>query len=110
LQSGRYTGEPRQIAYAIAGVPELAWRTSLDRGTKNPSSLRITLPAFADHIRRHNPKCLKALIRTGTTPETLRLLRSCCEECRRLAAKPERVRRALQIGNVQGGYEPLAAP
>ena len=40
LHSGRYTGDPRQIAYAMAGVPKLAWRTSLDRGVKAPSAPR----------------------------------------------------------------------
>ena len=34
LMSGRYTGQPIQIANAIAGVPELSWRSSLDRGSK----------------------------------------------------------------------------
>jgi len=39
LMSGRYTGQPIQIANAIAGVPELSWRSSLDRGSKILSSL-----------------------------------------------------------------------
>ena len=39
LMSGRYTGQPIQIANAIAGVPELSWRSSLDRGSKIPNPL-----------------------------------------------------------------------
>jgi hypothetical protein len=31
----------RQIANAMAGVPKLKWRTSLDRCAKNPSSYRV---------------------------------------------------------------------
>lgn len=31
----------RQIANAMAGVPKLKWRTSLDRCSKNPSSYRV---------------------------------------------------------------------
>lgn len=31
----------RQIANAMAGVPRLKWRTSLDRCSKHPSSLRV---------------------------------------------------------------------
>jgi len=98
LQSGRYKGEPRQIAYAMAGVPELTWRSSLDYCTKNPSRLHIALPAFMDHIRRHNDLCLKSLLQDGATPENLRRLRRCCAECRHLAEKPERVVEALQEG------------
>jgi hypothetical protein len=37
LESGRYKGKPLQIANAIAGVPEMTWRSSLDRGTKYTS-------------------------------------------------------------------------
>jgi|GEM_PF-3594373 len=98
LESGRYKGEPRQIAYAMAGVPEITWRSSLDYCTKNPSPLHITLPAFRDHIRRHRPPCLQSLLKDGITPENLKSLRNCCDECRRFAAKPERVVRALKEG------------
>ncbi len=38
LNSGRYSGETRQIADAMAGVPEMKWRSSLDLGTKTPSN------------------------------------------------------------------------
>lgn len=31
----------RQIANAMAGVPRLKWRTSLDRCSQNPSSIRV---------------------------------------------------------------------
>ena len=31
----------RQIANAMAGVPELKWRTSLDKCSKNPSPMRV---------------------------------------------------------------------
>ena len=41
LNSGRYKGEPRQIANAMAGVPKIMWRTSLDVGTKHPSTLAV---------------------------------------------------------------------
>jgi len=100
LQSGRYKGEPRQIAYAMAGLPQLTWRSSLDYCNRNPSPLPINLAAFADHIRRHSPKCFDALQTDGPTPQNLRLLRTCCEDCRRLATRPDRVSRALQVGCV----------
>ncbi len=89
LHSGRYTGEPRQIAYASAGLPELRWRSSLDWGNKNPSPLPIHPPAFVDHIRRHNPLCLEVLEREGVTPQVLKLLKTCCVECKRLAKKSD---------------------
>jgi len=34
LQNRRYTGKPKQIADAMAGVPELSWRRSMDRCTR----------------------------------------------------------------------------
>lgn len=95
LNSGRYRGEPRNIAYAMAGLPELKWRSSLDWGMKNPSPLHIAPAAFADHIRRHNPACWSVLASHGVTQDTLKLLRKCCAECKRLATKPERVQKAL---------------
>jgi hypothetical protein len=98
LQSGRYKGEPRQIAYAMAGVPKMAWRSSLDACTKRPSRLHINLPAFKDHIRRHNPKLLRTLVADGATAANLRQLAKHCEECRRLAAKPGQVEKALREG------------
>jgi hypothetical protein len=39
LNRDRYKGEPRQIANAMAGVPEMKCRSSLDLGTKHPSLL-----------------------------------------------------------------------
>jgi hypothetical protein len=99
LKSGRYIGEPRQIAYALAGRPEMKWRSSsFDYCTKNPSPQPINLPAFVDHIRRRNPNCLKSLLVDGVTDENRKLLKSYCVECRRLAAKPEWIKRALQEG------------
>lgn len=97
MRSGRYRGEPRQLAYAMAGLPELSWRSSLDYGTKHPSSLRICLPTFADHIRRHNPRCLEAFEREGVNEVTVKLLRPCCEDCRKLSWKANRVRDALKF-------------
>jgi len=41
----------RQIANAMAGVPKLRWRTSLDRCSKNPCSYEVA-PA-TDHRYRH---------------------------------------------------------
>jgi hypothetical protein len=98
LQSGRYKGEPRQIAYAMAGVPEMTWRSSLDACTKHPSRLHINLPAFKDHIRRHNPELLRSLVVDGATEGNLRQLAKHCAECRRVAARPELVLRALVEG------------
>jgi hypothetical protein len=98
LNSGRYTGEPRQIAYTVAGLPELKWRSSLDWGTKNPSLLDIHPAAFLDHIRRHNPKGLAILESQGATRNALKVLKECCAACRKLAALPNRVEVILQAG------------
>lgn len=41
----------RQIANAMAGVPKLKWRTSLDKCTQNPSAHRVGHPT-AQHYRK----------------------------------------------------------
>jgi hypothetical protein len=98
LSSDRYTGEPRQIAYAMAGVPDMEWRSSLNACTKCPSRLPIALPAFKDHIHRHNRALLRSLVATGPTEANLRRLAKHCGECRRLAAEPKLVCEALEQG------------
>jgi len=40
----------RQIANAMAGVPKLSWRTSMDRCSKNPCRYLVTL-STAQHYR-----------------------------------------------------------
>jgi len=98
LKSGRYKSEPRQIAYALAGVPEMTWRSSLDYCTKNPSQLHIRPEAFLDHVRRRNPKCHRDLLANGVTDQNRKLLSRCCIECHRLATIPECIQRVLQDG------------
>ena len=78
LESNRYKGDPRQIAYALAGVPEMAWRSSFTLYAETPHAAHITLSAFVDRIRRNSPKCLSALLSDGPTKENRKLLRSCC--------------------------------
>lgn len=98
LESGRYKGEPRQIAYAMAGVPDMTWRSSLDACTKRPSRLLINAPAFKDHIRRHNGKLLRSLITDGPTEQNLRQLAKHCDECRRLGSNPQLIVKTLKEG------------
>jgi hypothetical protein len=98
LRSGRYKGEPRQIAYALAGLPEMAWRSSFDYCTKNPSSNQIRPEAFLDHIRRHNPNCYRDMLDKGATEENRKLLSRCCAECRRLASNPKWIARVFEDG------------
>lgn len=98
LKSGRYKGEPRQIANAMAGVPDMTWRSALDACTKHPSRLPINPPAFKDHIRRYNPELLRALIADGPTKQNMKQLAKHCDECRRLASKPQLMLRTLKEG------------
>jgi len=112
LNDKRYSGEPRQIAYAMAGVPDMTWRSSLNTCTKYPSALPINLPAFKDHIQRHNPELLRSLETTGATDQNLRKLAKHCDECRQLATQPKLVCRALEEGKplVSEGTQNLRSP
>jgi hypothetical protein len=98
LNDKRYTGEPRQIAYAMAGVPDMKWRSSLNTCTKYPSGLPIHPSAFKDHIHRHNPDLLHSLVATGATESNLGRLAKHCDECSRLSTEPKRVLEALEAG------------
>ncbi len=98
LNSGRFRGEPRDVANALAGVPEMKWRTSLERGRKNPSNQQLAPSALAEHIKFRNPSLLQRLLSDGPTGDSLRLLSKCCSDCKAFSAKPETLLRILNQG------------
>jgi hypothetical protein len=55
IRSRDYTGDPRQIANALAGVPENAWPTSLKRCRAIPCENAIGPRALRDYLRRNFP-------------------------------------------------------
>ena len=53
LQSGRYHENPRNLAGAMAGLPELSWKRSFDICSHNPCKQPIAPPAVWDYMRRN---------------------------------------------------------
>ena len=65
LQSDRYRGEPRHIAYALAGVPHVSWWRSLKYCGKREH--RPMIPrghrAIRDYLKRKQPEVYKCLLK-----------------------------------------------
>ena len=55
LQSGKLSGNPRNLAGAVAGLPELSWKRSLDISQKNPCQFPLAPQAWPDFLRRKFP-------------------------------------------------------
>lgn len=64
-ESGRYYNNPRNIAHALAGIPELSWKRSFDVCSSHPSHLEIQKRAVLDYLRRNVPKRLKEIRAAG---------------------------------------------
>jgi hypothetical protein len=60
-KSKRYFNNPRNIANALAGIPELSWKRSFDVCSNHPSHLEIQARAVLDYLRRNVPERLKAI-------------------------------------------------
>lgn len=69
FKSYRYSDDPEQIANAMAGHPELAWRTSLNRCQRNPTRISLGLRAWRLYLKRKNPDLLKSLEAAKSTEE-----------------------------------------
>jgi hypothetical protein len=61
LRSARFHGNPRNLAAAMAGLPELSWKRSFDICTKHPHKGGQMLQAYWDHMRRNFPDRLREL-------------------------------------------------
>ena len=65
----RFAGDPRQIANAMAGCPEIRFWTSLKRCQQRPSQVGIHPRAIKSYIQRKHPKLFKKLSENTSTPE-----------------------------------------
>jgi hypothetical protein len=52
LHSRRFGGNPRYLAGAMAGLPELSWKRSLDISQEHPLQTPLQPEAWRDHFRR----------------------------------------------------------
>jgi hypothetical protein len=70
IRSHDYAGDPRQIANALAGVPENAWSTSLKKCRAVPPQEAIGVRALRDYLRRNFPS-VHAKLLNATTVEAV---------------------------------------
>jgi hypothetical protein len=102
LDSGRYHGDPRQIANALAGVPVLSWRRSLDRCSQIQVPMSIHLRAMRDYLRRKFPDRFRDLLNAHNAEDAQRVLKRARTDddlVRRLQRNRELLWQALEEGN-----------
>lgn len=71
FKSKRFYGNPRNLAAAMAGIPELSWKTSLNICLRNACKLPMGINAYWDHLRRNFPDRLREL-QSVSTPEQVK--------------------------------------
>ena len=74
LESGRLSGNPRNLAGAMAGLPELSWKRSLDRCQQNPCQFPLAKQAWPDFMRRKFPTRLQELYAAATPDDAEAIL------------------------------------
>jgi hypothetical protein len=103
LASGRFHGNLRNLANAMAGVPEMSWKRSFDLCTANPPNpaIRMHPLAYRDFLQRNFPERLRELESARTPDDVKRVLaRSRSKDPTYLAIRrePERVLDWLAAG------------
>jgi hypothetical protein len=73
LRSKRFGGNPRNLAGAMAGLPELSWKRSLDLAQQNPMTIPLHTHAWRDHLLRRFPLRLKE-IQNASSPEDVKAI------------------------------------
>jgi hypothetical protein len=73
LESGRFRGNPRNLAGAMAGLPELSWKRSFDICSAHPLKGGQPVQASWDYMRRNFPDRLRELNEVQT-PEQVRVV------------------------------------
>jgi hypothetical protein len=73
LRSKWFGNNPRNLAGAMAGLPELSWKRSLDIAQQSPISIPLHAHAWRDHLRRRFPLRFKEL-RRATTPKEVKAI------------------------------------
>jgi hypothetical protein len=74
LKSGRYYGNPRNLSAAMAGLPELKWKTSFDKCIAHPDNTGHMIEAYWDYMKRHFPQRLGELEKARTEQEVKTIL------------------------------------
>jgi hypothetical protein len=101
LRSSEYKGDPRQVANAMAGVPEYSWSTSLKKCRAHPSKLAVGEAALRDYVRRKCPGIFSRLLNAETPEQVERIMKSLHTRDRELswlASHPQYLLKVLERG------------
>jgi hypothetical protein len=103
IHSNRFRGNPRNLAGAMAGLPELSWKRSFDICTQKKNRPRQPLDphAYWDYMRRKFPDRLRELLATTSILEVRQVLRKSPSKDPhyvRLKKNPEHVLEWLRSG------------
>jgi hypothetical protein len=74
LQSGRFHGNPRNLAGAMAGLPEHKWKRSFDICSSHPCKRSLAPEAYWDYMRRNFHERWLELQKATTTEEAKAVL------------------------------------
>ena len=102
IRSHDYTGDPRQIANAMAGVPENALSTSLKRCRAIPCEKEIGVRALRDYLRRNFPGVHAKLLNAKDADSVVRAMaaiRTTDREFLWLRNNPEDVFEVMRVGS-----------
>jgi len=101
LKSGRYRGNPRNLAAAMAGLPEVSWKRSFDICIQHPYKTGFAIQAYWDYMERKFPDRLRELEEAKTPLEVkIVLARSRTNDLvyRHLKENPGQVKERLAAG------------
>ena len=106
LHSGRFHGNLRNVANAMAGVPEMSWKRSFDLCVANPPNPAIPMHyrAYRDFLSRNFPERLRELDSAHTPEEVATILaksRSKDPTFLAIKAEPDRVLEWIRDETVQ---------
>ncbi len=74
IESGRPAGNPRNLAGAMAGLPELSWKRSLDICQQSPCQFPLAQQVWPDFMRRRFPVRLRELLAVATPEDAKAVL------------------------------------
>ncbi len=109
LKSGRFHGNPRNLAAAMAGLPELGWKRSFDICSGHPYKTGHMLQVYRDHMKRKFPDRLRELDEARTELDVkIVLARARTDDpvYIHLKENPDKVKEWLEAGKPEG-WSPL---
>jgi len=75
LKSGRFHGNSRNLAGAMAGLPELSCKRAFDICSVHPCKVPVAIEAYWDYMRRHFPDRLRELQNAKTEEQVKAVLK-----------------------------------